>query len=239
MTLLFLGLAAFLSSIISGVFGMAGGITLLAAMTLVMPLSAIVPIHGATQLVSNFSRTVFLFAHVNTTILKNFALGIPFGGAAGYLLLSRIERPEWFLAITAGLLIYTAFKPKKIPGIHMPNSGFSLLGLTAGMMGCLVGATGPLLAPFFIRKDLTKESIVATKAACQILVHIVKIPVFVYLAFPYADYIEVILVMALAVLVGTKIGTKLLGRISIEGFYLWMRILMTAIAFRLIYRLLV
>jgi hypothetical protein len=40
------------------------------------------------------------------------------------------------------------------------------------------GAVGPLIARFFLRSDISKEELVATKAACQWAGHLVKIPLF-------------------------------------------------------------
>lgn len=237
MTLAFLFLAAFLSSIISGVFGMAGGITLLAAMTLVLPIQVIVPIHGAVQLTSNFSRAAILYKDIDLPIFRAFLFGAPLGGGVGYLLLSRMERPEWAYGLIALMLLYTAFKPKKIPGIQLSLWGFTSLGFVASTLGCILGATGPVLVPFFIRKDLSNQAIVATKAACQILVHLVKIPVFGFLAFSYSDHFGMIFCMGVAVILGTKIGTKLLSSLPREKFLFGMRVLMFLIALRLIYRL--
>ena len=49
-------LAAFATSILSAVVGMAGGITLLAVMLLFLEPLAAIPLHGVIQLVSNSSR---------------------------------------------------------------------------------------------------------------------------------------------------------------------------------------
>ena len=48
--------SALLTSILSGVIGMGGGITLLAVMELFVPASALVPLHGSVQLMSNGTR---------------------------------------------------------------------------------------------------------------------------------------------------------------------------------------
>lgn len=234
---MFLALAAFVTAVISGVVGMAGGVTLLAAMTLVMPLHVIVPIHGAVQFCSNLSRSFFLFKDIHKGFVLAFYCGAPIGGLAGYFLLSRIQRPEWAMGLIAFLLIYVALKPKKLPGIYLEQRGFMFLGVVASLLGCLIGATGPLLAPFFLRKDLSKESIVATKAACQIMVHLVKFPVFIGLSFSYGDHMATIVVMIFAVVLGTWGGTKILRGISTDSFIVLLKGVMLLIAIRLIYKL--
>ena len=71
-TLLVLVAAAFATSILSAIIGMAGGIVLLSVMLLFMePLEAI-PLHGAVQLVSNGSRTWIQRTHVERGIVCPF-----------------------------------------------------------------------------------------------------------------------------------------------------------------------
>lgn len=212
---------------------MAGGITLLAAMTLVMPIATIVPIHGLVQLTSNLSRSFILFKDINQRITLFFYVGIPIGGYLAYELLANIQEPTWALVLIAVILLYVVFKPKRLPHIMLPMFGFAILGGVAALLGCLVGATGPLLAAFFVRDDLSKEAMVATKAACQIGVHLVKIPIFIGLSFNYFEHWELIVSMALAVVAGTKVGTMFLRRVSPVFFMRLIKIIMFLIAVRL------
>ena len=68
------------------------------------------------------------------------------------------------------------------------NKLFIIVGFISGLVSIFIGAVGPLIAPFFLRKDLTKENVIANKAACQIITHIGKIPIFMY--FFNVNYIE-------------------------------------------------
>jgi len=234
---LFLFISAISTATVSGLVGMAGGILLLGAMTFVLPFATLVPLHGIVQLTSNFSRAVILRKNIHKKFFLWFTLGSPIGGFLGYFLLSRINSPEWMLIFTVALLLYVVFKPKKLPELKLNHTGFMVLGLVASGMGCLIGATGPLLAPFFIRKDLSKENIVATKAACQIIIHLVKIPIFLALAFNYMLHWQLIVVMMIGVLVGTKIGTWLLSKINGKQFLIYVKIAMGFMAIRLTYKL--
>ena len=155
----------------------------------------------------------------------------------GYLVLSSIQSPYWLFGVIALLLSYIAFKPKKMPDLKLPSRFFWVLGLVASCLGCLIGATGPVLAPFFIRQDFKKEEIVATKAACQILIHFVKVPIFLALSFPYKEHILTILAMVFAVIFGTKAGIYLLKRIDGKRFFLLVRIACLIMACRLLYKL--
>lgn len=237
MTLVILALASLLSAIISGVVGIAGGTTLLAAMALVIPYQQIVPLHGLAQLASNSSRSFILFKSIHRSFFYFFALGVPIGGVLAYALLAKIEKPVWFQGLIAVLLLYVVFKPEKMPEIRLPSWAYGLLGVVAGFTGCLIGAVGPLLAPFFFRRDLSKEGMIATQSSCQIIVHLIKIPVFLALDFPYLQHWQTIVVTVIFVIIGTRIGTHILQRMSTELFMRVVKVVMVLIAVQLVYEL--
>ena len=54
-------------------------------------------------------------------------------------------------------------------------------GVLAGIATVFIGAMGPLIAPLFINDKLKKESVIATKAACQASGHLGKMPIFFFL----------------------------------------------------------
>ena len=213
-----LGLAVILTAIISGVVGMAGGVTLLSFMTFFLTLEVIVPLHGVVQLSSNLSRFFFLKNHIHKKITTAFLLGAPLGTLIAYFAIKAFPYKNVALGLIALLIFYTVFKPKKLPPIKIPTEGFFFLGLLTGILAPLIGATGPLLAPFFLRDDLSKEQIVATKAISQMFTHLLKIPLFLSLSFPYLDYWPALTVMVLCAIVGTKLGVRLLGKVSEELF---------------------
>ena len=70
-------LAAFLTSTLSAVIGMGGGVTLLAIMAMVMPDGyLVVAYHGIIQLVSNVTRTTVYRNEINFPLLARFSKGI-------------------------------------------------------------------------------------------------------------------------------------------------------------------
>jgi uncharacterized protein len=226
-------LAAFFSSIISGLVGMAGGIALLAVMTFFLPLSTLIPIHGLVQLASNSSRALLLKKHIKKLVFMPFTMGVPIGAFVAFKVLSEIKRPEWIMVLITGLILYVVFKPKKLPYIKLRLKGFFILGIVAGGLGPLIGATGPFLAPFMVRDDFSKEEIVANKAAIQFVIHVVKIPVFLALSFKYSDHTLLIVLMITAVIAGTKIGTILLNKIDGKRFFILIKIAMFIVAIKL------
>ena len=90
-------------------------------------------------------------------------------------------------------------------------STFISVGTISGISSIFVGATGPLIAPFFLSKNLVKEEIIANKAACQMITHVTKIPLFIYLFnVRYIDEYSILIPLTIAVFIGTNFGKKLL-----------------------------
>ena len=94
---------------------------------------------------------------------------------------------------------------------------------------------GSLIAPLFIYDRLKKESIIATKAACQAAGHLGKVPIFfLFFNVSYIEDWSVLLPLIIAVYVGTKIGKLLLGKLPEILFQNLFKSVLTIIAIRLI-----
>lgn len=235
MLLVYLALAAVGTSIISALLGMAGGIVLLSIMTFFFPVQAIIPIHGVVQLVSNVSRALSLRTYVNRPMLGYFLVGLPFGALFSFYLLKQAPDPRIFLVSIAIAILFTVFRGKT-KAWKIPLKAFVLVGFASGFLSLLVGATGPFLAMFFIRDDLAKEEVVATKAATQFFTHVLKIPAFLALSFNYSAWSVELIIMCFGVIIGTQIGVASLKKFKTTWFWILFRVALTGAALRLLYK---
>ena len=73
-------LVAFITSSISAVLGMGGGIILLGIMAIIIPEGyAVVALHGIIQLVSNFTRSFVFRQHIKKDIIRQYLPGAVLG----------------------------------------------------------------------------------------------------------------------------------------------------------------
>jgi uncharacterized membrane protein YfcA len=142
--------------------------------------------------------------------------------AIGLFVLVATWRREWLLL---------GFDPEKIP--VAPR--FTLVGGLAGLLGPVVGATGPLIAPFFLGLGLTRFELIGTTAACQATGHLAKIVLFGTDGFEFGAHAPLYLGMILAVVLGTSLGTKLLAHIPEDRFPVIYKTALTAVALRLVW----
>ncbi|MGH0036290.1 MAG: sulfite exporter TauE/SafE family protein [Myxococcota bacterium] len=240
MELLILGAAAFATSILSAVVGMAGGITLLAVMLLFLDPLVAIPIHGVVQLVSNGSRAWLQRAHVDRSITWRFGLLLLPAGWLGLEIAQAIP-PEGLRAAIGGFVLVATWWPAwLLLGIHPERSTgkrrFVVLGGLAGVLNTTIGATGPLIAPFFLDLGLSRFQLVGTKAACQLLGHVAKIAIFGLAGFAFGLYGSTLLVLCALVVVGTAIGTRILDRVNERLFVALYKGVLTLIAIHLVAR---
>ncbi len=233
-----LTVTALLTAVLSAVVGMAGGITLLGVMLLFLdPLQAI-PIHGAVQLVSNSSRAVIQRRHIRWDIVWRYGLPLLPTGIVGLWLLQSLPADATKLLIGVFVLAATWAPGVLLLGSHPertdPHRRFVVLGAVVGVLNLTVGATGPLIAPFFLGLGLTRFALIGTKAMCQSLGHLVKIAIFGVAGFAFSAYLPLLLLLAIAVTAGTWLGSRLLDRVS-ERLFVWLyRGVLTVIALRLV-----
>jgi uncharacterized membrane protein YfcA len=233
-TIVILVVACFVTATISGILGMAGGVTLLGVMTALLPAPVVVPLHGVVQLASNWTRTWAFRRHVRWSIFFAFMLPAVAGVAIGANIWADLEL-TWFKAwIGAFILFFLVWRKYKPKLRHPPTWSYAVLGLAAGLLAIFVGATGPFLAPFFLRDDFENEEVIATKAVCQTWLHLLKIPAFLALSFDYSPYLLVLAALVAAVVGGTYFGKHLLSRISKERFVFWFQLVLAALAIYLI-----
>jgi uncharacterized membrane protein YfcA len=236
--LLVLCAVALVTAILSAIVGMAGGITLLSVMLLFLePLTAI-PLHGAIQLVSNGSRTLVQRRHVRWGLVARYgALLAPMGFVG--LVIAQALSPALARALIGLFVLVATWAPGRLLlGTHPeetdPKRRFFLLGGVVGVLNMTVGATGPLIAPFFLNLGLTRQSLIGTKAACQTLGHLVKIAVFGAVGFAFGPYLAPLLLLCAMVVAGTWIGSRLLERVSELWFTRLYKSVLTVIALRLV-----
>jgi uncharacterized membrane protein YfcA len=223
---------ALVTSLVSGVFGMAGGLMLMGGLAVVLPVQAALVTHGLIQMVANGWRAILHRKHVNWRIVGLYALGS--AGVAGVLALISYVPSKPLLYLLLGLVPGLTWLPKRVLQLDAAKPAQALLcGVLVTGLNLLAGVAGPLLDIFFIRTDMTRHRIVATKATTQVFSHLAKVivygapligsggrsmpPVWVFVA-------AVPLAMS-----GTVLGGRILDRLSDTHFKAWTRYIVTAI----------
>jgi uncharacterized membrane protein YfcA len=219
----------FMTSVISGIFGMAGGMILLAALMTVLPVATAIAVQGAIQIVANGSRAILSRKYIDWRILGMICVGLV--AAAILLFILRYTPDLATVCIAIGLMPILVWIPNHWLALDAskPHHAF-LCGFLGGGLNLAVGVSGPTVDVFFIRTQMDRRTIVATKAATQVVSHASK--VFFYGATASAmvagDWL-IVLVAAPFAIAGTNLGYHILQRLSDAGFRAWTRWIVTFI----------
>ena len=223
---------AFVTAALSGVFGMAGGLVLMGALALVLPVQAAFVSHGILQLVANGWRALLHRSHVRWDIVGWYALASLIAALVVALLSFTPSKPLLFLLL--GLVPGLTWLPQRwinLDAARPPQAFASGLAVTG--LNLTAGVAGPLLDIFFVRTELTRHAIVATKAATQVFAHLAKIVVYGSpLLLGGSIGLPPWWVFAVAVplsMAGTALGGVILSRMSDVNFKRWTRWIVTAV----------
>lgn len=234
LTLVVLIASALVSSIISGIIGMGGGVLLLAVMASLLEPIVVVPVHGIVQLVSNGTRVFRLLRDVDLRFFAYYVPGLGVGAWLGIQLYTG-QGVAWFKpvvgAFVLAFLLWERVKPKRLV---VPMWLLIPGGIGGGLLTVMVGATGPYLAAFLLRDDLERRKIVATKAAVQAVGHFAKIPAFLSVGFDYTSHLHVLLPLVACAIVGTFVGTSILTRMPERAFRVAFRVVLALLGVRLL-----
>ena len=168
-----LSLTALATAMLSGVFGMAGGMLLMGAYTALLPVASAMVLHGATQLVANAGRAVILWRAI---YVRGFCYYVA-GALLAFALLSRVRYVPDPLVVFLGLGLVpfvAAALPARALDFERPGAAF-LCGVQVASVQMLAGAAGPLLDVAFVRTRLSRTQVVATKSITQVFSHALKL----------------------------------------------------------------
>ncbi len=214
--------------------GIGGGVALLALMGYLVPVAAIIPIHGVVQLGSNVGRAAILRNHVAWACLAAFFIGAVPGAWAGGRVVGALPEPALKAALGGFILLITWMRLPRLAAIKLP--GFAATGAITTFLTMIFGATGPFNAVVLSKTFPERLRFQATTAAVMSLQHMVKTAAFALAGFAFWPWMPFLAAMILTGLAGTWVGVHILRKTPESRFQLIFRICLTLLALDLIRR---
>jgi uncharacterized membrane protein YfcA len=222
--------SALVTSFISGILGMAGGMILMGVLLALMPVPAAMMLHGITQFTSNGWRAWLWRTNVNWRVFRGYAFGLFFALVAFAALQWVVSKPVAYVIL--GLTPFITFVLPKELTLNVDHRAQPFIcGLICTALQLVAGVSGPLLDVFFVRSAMDRRGVVATKAMAQTLGHLTKIIFFggvAWLANGEAkNEISAAITIPLAVtcvvlaFTGTSLSKRVLERMTDANFRLW------------------
>lgn len=204
--LLFFGtvLAFWLSAICGG----GASLILIPILNLLLPASVVPFSLTIGTFTSSVSRIAVFKKQINWNIFFWFVpFSIPAVLIGAYLI--KYINPNYLQLIVALFLVGNIpqlFKSKKTeeqPEKPYPKFALAIIGFLAGFVSGITGAIGLLFNRFYLKFGLSKEEIVATRAANEVFLHFIKLVIYISLGL----YSNLALWLGLAIAIATVISS--------------------------------
>lgn len=232
-----LGAASFVGAFLTACMGVGGGAFLLLIMAFYFPPALLIPLHGVVQLGANLGRAATLWKAIDKRCLLYFTAGATLGSAVGAQVFFALPEQTLTMLIAIGVLLLTWMPKPKKQGLR--PLGVSIMASVTSFLSLFVGATGILVAPYLGRGLHSRHAIVGTHAGAMLVQHTLKIAVFGFAGFNFAEYAPLLMVMLGMGLLGTLAGRYLvLDKISDKHFGWLFKLLLTTLALNMVYKVL-
>ena len=180
-------------------------------------------------------RTWILRKFVKWEIIFKFSLLLPFGIFLGLKIFQNIDSDNIKILIGIFILLALGFQNLKIiKNIKISTNIYLLIGFFTGILNILVGVIAPLLAVFVKQSISEKKSIVGTLGYFGLIGNLIKIIGFSFIGFSFLAYIDTLLMVVPATLIGSRIGQFLLNKISNRIFTIMFQLILIGLAIRLL-----
>lgn len=228
-----LALANLITSALTAITGVGGGMILIGIMPLFVPAVAIVPVHGVTQFVGNVSRAWFgrrdiAYEHMGSFIIGSLLGLLVFG------VLIRFVQLE-FVPLFIGIYILCTTWSDRFNQLIRKFEKFWLVGFIQTGLGVFVGTPGPLNIAVLNKRYDDNHVVVSTGALMMSVVHFAKLVVYVSIGFAFSDYWQLLMMMIVMATLGSWIGTKLRHKIKMAWLKSILPYILTILAIKLIF----
>ncbi|WJV54881.1 sulfite exporter TauE/SafE family protein [Prodigiosinella aquatilis] len=212
-----------------------GGVLLLSALYTILPDPRLVlPMHACVSLVSNATRLIAYWRNIDVIVwLKYMSGALPAIALSTFILYHLFSDYDdvspYFMMVVGAVIFWSTYSGSRrnVSGMSRPVN-FYLVGTFSAPVSMLFGANGAVLAPYFLKTNLTRQQIVATSTACQFSLHLIKIPAVIAIIYGFLSdtgsktgsesILWAVSAMVFASMIGTLLGGRLLDNMNERKF---------------------
>jgi uncharacterized protein len=215
-------LVSFLAFSISVICGGGAGLMLIPVLGLMLPVSQVPAALSIGTFTSSASRLVAFRKNICWDIVKYFVPAALPAVWVGVWLLKYVN--PIYLEVIMGLFLVSNLsalfqKSKEIKATEKSsNFILGLIGFAAGFISGLTGAVGLLFNRFYLRYGLTKEEIIATRAANEIILHLLKIILYFVFGLITIKVVSIGVIVAISAVIATWAMKWILPKLSEVSF---------------------
>jgi hypothetical protein len=221
-------LAGAIAYIISTLSGGGGSLLLVPIMDFFIGARAAAPVINLGNLIGQPVRIILFRKYINWNVTLYYVPPAIAGTILSAWVFSSLKLP-WLQIVVGLFLISSIFQyrfGKKHRSFKMSLKGFIPLGFFVAFFSTLIGATGPVLNPFYLNYGIEKESLIATKTMNSFFVGLAQITSYTALGSLHGKLWIYGIVLGLGASAGNWIGKTMLKRFSNKTFRIFVIIVM-------------
>ena len=227
--LLVIAVTVVLSSFLSGVFGMAGGMLLLGVLLNYLEVASAMVLFSIVQLFANGLRVLQWRRYVLWPIFVSYVLGAAMAFAVMWTIAFVPDKAVVYLALGAMPFVLEALPRSMRPNIEWRGVPF-FTGVATTIIQILAGVGGLFLDIFFQKSMLDRKTTNATKAVTQTFSHILRALYFGSLSGIGGLPVSAAGLGILLAIAGTSLAPMVIERMTDHGFRQWTRAIIFAIS---------
>lgn len=222
MVWLWISLLSIVAWFFSTLSGGGSPLILIPALAWIVEPQAIPPVITVGMLGGNFQRSLLYRQTIDWSVFWWFTPGAITGGILGAFLFSQLDLAwlPWLLGVFLVGSALSCWREPDTEQTEWPVKSWYFLpgGFVYAFLSGVVGSTGPILNVFYLNHGLVKESLLGTKGANKVVVHITKLLAYAYFGVLSWQHLLFGLVIAIAAWPGNWLGKKALEYLTERQF---------------------
>jgi uncharacterized membrane protein YfcA len=194
------------------------------ASLLLMPLigftigmKSVAPVMTLGIAMSSGSRVFYFLKDIDWNLFKWLFPSTIVGSLLGARLFAELSSE--YIQIVIGLfLVFTVVqffqKPNDVNKKKIKAWHFVPIGFVISFLSGLIGGVGPLMNSAYMNYGMSKESLIGTRSANAVALHVTKIISYAYFGYMTGDVIKYGIIIGVTAVVGNYFGKIMLGKIS-------------------------
>lgn len=216
MQLILVLIGAFIIFILSTLTGGGASLLLMPLVAVVVGVKAVAPVMAISIGMSSTSKVFFFWREIDWKLFGWLFPSTIVGSILGARMFATLSAD--FLQILIGLLLLSTVlqwnrddtKSRfKVKAWH-----FAPMGLVVAFLSGLIGGVGPLMNSAYLNYGMSKESLLGTRSANAILLHITKIVSYAYFGYVTGEVLKYGILIGISSMIAVYFGKLILARIS-------------------------
>ena len=237
LVLLIVAGSALVGFTVAGVAGIGGGIITLPALIWAIGARDAITALAFTQILAAAGRMYFNWSDISWPVVRWLSLGgIP--GVIGGSIVFIATPPDILPRLLGGIILLVVLF-RHTPwgkGRRVRLRWFAPVGAVTGFLNGMVGAVGPLLAPFYLGYGLVTGAFIGTSSFNVIITQIPRLAVYGADGLLTLRILVIGLSIGLIAFVGAYLGSLILRRVSVGAFPIIVEVVLIGTGILLIVR---